>query len=111
MLSIANEVDLLIFCCVCFVCNTNIYFSNNLRVAPYQLARNNVISILGFFENRSSYIHIAKEELGAAPTIVVTKNSNPPSGVDIPDMETDILTEGINYETFLNSISTVELRK
>ena len=28
MLSIANEVDLLIFCCVYFVCNTNHVFSN-----------------------------------------------------------------------------------
>ena len=28
MLSSANEVDPLIFCCVCFVCDTNIYFSN-----------------------------------------------------------------------------------
>ena len=30
MLSIANEVDSLIFCCVCFVCDTNMYFSNRL---------------------------------------------------------------------------------
>ena len=29
MLSIANEVDLLIFWYVCFVCDINIYFSNN----------------------------------------------------------------------------------
>ena len=29
MLSIANEVDPLIFRCVCFVCNTDIYFSSN----------------------------------------------------------------------------------
>ena len=29
MLSIANEVDLLIFRCVCFVCDTNMCFSNN----------------------------------------------------------------------------------
>ena len=29
MLSIANEVDPLIFLCVCFVCDTNMYFSNN----------------------------------------------------------------------------------
>ena len=28
MLSIVNEVDPLIFCCVCFVCNTNMCFSN-----------------------------------------------------------------------------------
>ena len=28
MLSIAKEVDSLIFCCVCFVCDTNMYFSN-----------------------------------------------------------------------------------
>ena len=28
MLLIANEVDLLIFYCVCFVCDTNMYFSN-----------------------------------------------------------------------------------
>ena len=28
MLSIANEVDPLIFRCVCFVCDTNMYFSN-----------------------------------------------------------------------------------
>ena len=32
MLSIANEVDPLIFCCVCLVCDTNMYFSNNM---PY----------------------------------------------------------------------------
>jgi len=32
MLSIANEVDPLIFCCVCFVCNTNMYFSNNKKM-------------------------------------------------------------------------------
>ena len=29
MLSIANEIDSLIFHCVCFVCDTNMYFSNN----------------------------------------------------------------------------------
>ena len=29
MLSIVNEVDLLIFRYVCFVCDTNMYFSNN----------------------------------------------------------------------------------
>ena len=29
MLSIANEVDLLIFCCVCFVCDTNHVFSTH----------------------------------------------------------------------------------
>ena len=29
MLSIANEVDPLIFHCVCFVQDTNMYFSNN----------------------------------------------------------------------------------
>jgi len=29
MLLIANEVDLLIFYCICFVCSTNMYFSNN----------------------------------------------------------------------------------
>ena len=29
MLSIANEVDLSIFHCVCFVCDTNMHFSNN----------------------------------------------------------------------------------
>ena len=29
MLLIANEIDLLIFRCVCFVCDTNMYFSNN----------------------------------------------------------------------------------
>ena len=28
MLSITNEVDPLIFRCVCFVCDTNMYFSN-----------------------------------------------------------------------------------
>ena len=28
MLSIVNEVDPLIFCCVCFICDTNISFSN-----------------------------------------------------------------------------------
>jgi len=27
MLSITNEVDLLIFCYICFVCDTNLYFS------------------------------------------------------------------------------------
>ena len=31
MLLIANEVDSLIFHCVCFVCNTNMYFSNTLN--------------------------------------------------------------------------------
>ena len=30
ILSIANEVDLLIFCCVCFVCDKNMCFSNIL---------------------------------------------------------------------------------
>ena len=30
MLLIANEVDPLIFRCVCFVCDTNMYFSNKL---------------------------------------------------------------------------------
>ena len=29
MLSIANEIDSLIFRCVCFVCDTKMYFSNN----------------------------------------------------------------------------------
>ena len=28
MLSIANEVDQLILHCICFVCDTNMYFSN-----------------------------------------------------------------------------------
>lgn len=56
-------------------------FGPYLRAAPYQLARNNVIFIPGFFENRSSYIHIAVEELGDAPTIVVIENSNPPQGL------------------------------
>ena len=32
MLSIANEVDPLIFRCVCFVCNTNMYFSYSLII-------------------------------------------------------------------------------
>lgn len=86
-------------------------FGPYLRATPYQLARNNVIFIPRFFENRSSYIHIAAEELGAAPTIVVTENSNPSPGVDIPDMETDIQKEVINFETFLNSLSTAELGK
>ena len=36
MLSIANEVDLLIFRCVCFVCDTNIYFSNNWYQSGFQ---------------------------------------------------------------------------
>ena len=30
MLSIANEVNSFIFRCVCFVCDTNMYFSNTL---------------------------------------------------------------------------------
>ena len=34
MLSITNEVDPLIFCYVCFVCNTNMYFSN-IRILHY----------------------------------------------------------------------------
>ena len=33
MLSITNEVDPLIFCCVCFVCYTNMFFSNTRNVA------------------------------------------------------------------------------
>ena len=29
MLSIVNEVDPLIFRCICFICDTNMYLSNN----------------------------------------------------------------------------------
>ena len=32
MLSIAIEIDLIIFCYVCFVCETNMYFPNKLSL-------------------------------------------------------------------------------
>ena len=35
MLSIVNEVYLLIFCCVCFVCDTNMCFSNTTLDLPF----------------------------------------------------------------------------
>ena len=38
MLSIANEVDTLIFRCICFVCDTNMCFSNSfLGIAIWKL--------------------------------------------------------------------------
>ena len=39
MLSIANEVDPLIFWCICFVCNTNMYFSTKeiaIKEVPFR---------------------------------------------------------------------------
>ena len=37
MLSIVNEVDPLIFLCVYFVCDTNMYFSNNMGGRHFKL--------------------------------------------------------------------------
>ena len=37
MLSIVNEVDPLIFHCVCFVCNTNLSFSNSRNTPAYAI--------------------------------------------------------------------------
>ena len=49
MLLIANDVDLLIFCCVCFVCDTNMYFSN------MEIDKNNV--------NDNAYTQRVEEKL------------------------------------------------
>ena len=37
MLSIANEVDPLIFRCICLVCDTNMYFSNSYNILVFSL--------------------------------------------------------------------------
>ena len=37
MLSIANEGDMLIFHCVCFVCDTNMCFTNSLYVCKFNV--------------------------------------------------------------------------
>ena len=42
MLSIVNEVDPLIFHCVCFVCDTNMCFSNSINIRKGFKQRQNV---------------------------------------------------------------------
>ena len=56
MLSIVNEVDPLIFRCICFICNTNMYFFQQLVSEPSFQFRISITRIVSFGIRDNSFM-------------------------------------------------------